>query len=259
MSLILDALNRADRERNSQQAPPSRDDSTRSNAGSPLPLRRWALELMIVAVAVGFFYQQSQPSGEPRTSSTSPSTTQNSMAHAMAGATVQPTRAAANTISIAETVILTDTAIAQPAEVATLAAVTKLGGTVTATAKSIATNTTAIDALYQPPQQSTPTAAIPQPVTAEAAIDNSLAILNSIPLLAQMPRRVQRTVPTINYSLHIYAEAGGLVVLNGKRLKTGAQLSPQLRITAILKDSLVLEFEGEQFRLAALNSWMNFN
>jgi len=244
MSLILDALNRADRERGNPQLTAGLSGGAQSNTSGSLPLLRWALELLVLVAVAGFFYQQSRPAGEAATDVNSGTT---------APVLAAPSKTTATKTAMTKS-STTKTAVTGITELAN----TGTGATTTATA--------AIDALYrqqsaQAIRQPTISAQVPSKTVAKpsTAIDSSLAILNSIPLLAQMPQRLQRRVPTIDYTVHIYAEAGGMVVLNGKQLKTGAQLSPQLRITAILKDSLVLEFDGSQFRLAALNSWMNFN
>ena len=290
MSLILDALNRADRERGNQQSPARGVGSTQASGPGALPLRRWALEALVVVAVLVVIYQQSRPATEPATAvaiapitqSTEPNTASREPAAVRPVPAEQQSIAGlppAGTGPLNATLDIAAIAPMQSNSANTLAtAVTATGpdpeaDSVPTAVSNTAPSKVAINALYQqtaPPTPVAPVAPIvpaapalpaPQPaaISPQAASDRSLAILNSIPLLAQMPRRLQRAVPTINYTLHIYAQAGGLVELNGQRLKTGAQLSPQLRVTAILKDSLVLEFEGVQFRLAALNSWMNFN
>jgi hypothetical protein len=47
------------------------------------------------------------------------------------------------------------------------------------------------------------------------------------------------------------------VVLNGKKVKEGERLAGGIRLDEILPDSIVLSYKGQQFRLRALNSWVN--
>lgn len=97
--------------------------------------------------------------------------------------------------------------------------------------------------------------------TTTTAVDEGLAILQQIPLLVQMSPRFQNAIPNIDYEVHVYAKSNnaGFVRLNGKIMKIGADVMPGLKVIAILQDSLVLDYKGTQFRLLALNSWMNFN
>ena len=92
-------------------------------------------------------------------------------------------------------------------------------------------------------------------------VDSGLAIFQKMPLLAQMSPRFQNLIPSIDYEIHVYAESEniGFVRLNGSIAKVGTTLSADLRVIAILKDSVVLDYQGTQFRLLALNSWVNFN
>jgi hypothetical protein len=47
------------------------------------------------------------------------------------------------------------------------------------------------------------------------------------------------------------------VVLNGKELKVGGSPASGVKVEEILPDSVVLNYRGTEFRLRALNSWVN--
>jgi hypothetical protein len=47
------------------------------------------------------------------------------------------------------------------------------------------------------------------------------------------------------------------VVLNGKELRPGGQPASGVKVVEILPDSVVLDYRGTEFRLRALNSWVN--
>jgi hypothetical protein len=119
----------------------------------------------------------------------------------------------------------------------------------------------AIASLYQQKveQPTEPKKAVVTPTA--APVDNTLFILKQIPLLLDRSSRFQRSVPSIDYAVHVYSEedGAGFVKLNGAISKVGAQIAPDLRLIAILNDSIVLDLNGTQFRLQALNSWVNYN
>ena len=60
------------------------------------------------------------------------------------------------------------------------------------------------------------------------------------------------------YQRHDYAEAAGQasVVINGASVRAGGSVSG-VRVDEILPGSVVLSHQGTQFRLRALNSWVN--
>ena len=46
-------------------------------------------------------------------------------------------------------------------------------------------------------------------------------------------------------------------MLNSKSVKVGGNVAPGVEVDEILPDSVVLDYRGTQFRLRALNSWIN--
>ena len=61
----------------------------------------------------------------------------------------------------------------------------------------------------------------------------------------------------IVYSEHNFAPQGlASVMLNGKRLQSG-QRADTVEVIDILKDSVILRVDGIEFRLKALNTWVN--
>lgn len=78
-------------------------------------------------------------------------------------------------------------------------------------------------------------------------------------MLVDLSQQVKDSIPTIHYQRHDYNGTPGqsTVVLNGKTLRAGGSPAPGLRVEEILTDSVVLSYQGTQFRLRALNSWVN--
>ena len=78
----------------------------------------------------------------------------------------------------------------------------------------------------------------------------------------QHPRLSQQTkddIPTLYYQRHDYSSDTNTssIVLNGAPYKAGESPLPGMKVEEILTDSVVLNYRGTQFRLRALNSWVN--
>jgi hypothetical protein len=105
-----------------------------------------------------------------------------------------------------------------------------------------------------------------QPVDIEAMMNQARGELENAqleehpaPFLAGLSQQSKDRIPTIFYERHDYSGTTGqsAVVLNGKALKPGDRTSSGVIVDEILPDSVVLTYQGTQFRLRALNSWVN--
>jgi hypothetical protein len=90
-------------------------------------------------------------------------------------------------------------------------------------------------------------------------LENANLDEHSVPLLSSLSQQTKDSVPTIFYERHDYSDnqAQSSVVLNGKSTKVGGSPTAGLKVEEILPDSVVLSYRGTQFRLRALNSWIN--
>lgn len=79
------------------------------------------------------------------------------------------------------------------------------------------------------------------------------------PLIADLPQRIKDQIPSIFFRKHDWSTqpADSSVHLNSGVFKVGDTVAPGLRLVEILPDSIVLDYRGEEFRLRALNSWVN--
>jgi len=76
-------------------------------------------------------------------------------------------------------------------------------------------------------------------------------------LLENLSQQQKDRIPTIVYSDHDYSSNGeSRVTLNGQQLRVGQRVAT-IRVVDILVDSVVLKVEGIEFRLRALNTWVN--
>ncbi|MEL7044455.1 MAG: general secretion pathway protein GspB, partial [Pseudomonadota bacterium] len=77
------------------------------------------------------------------------------------------------------------------------------------------------------------------------------------PLLAELSQQFRDAVPTIMYLRHDFNPGGvSTVLMNGETLRVGGR-TRGVELREILPESAVLRFQGQEFRLRALNSWVN--
>lgn len=266
MSLILDALNRAEQERSEQQLSPGLQAAPLSATNASLSRSRGIIAGVLAAATVFaalylHFFSGSGSGTTPLVDSVM---------------TVSPT-VVGNTMDTLPQQLLRQTVGVQPAPAIALQTQSTPASALTnaqpdrGNTPATAVNSDTIARLYQQQPAAptgartasaqTPPASAAVKMTAKPSAEQAgRAILQQIPLLATMPARFQRSVPSIDYSVHVFNEkdGSGIVSLNGSIRKIGAQISPGLRVIAILPDSVVLDYNDIQFRLLALNSWVNF-
>ena len=94
---------------------------------------------------------------------------------------------------------------------------------------------------------------------AEGELKNKRLEEHPAPFLSDLSQQAKDRIPTIMYSRHDYSgePKQSSVVLNGKKLKAGNKVSGEVKLVEILADSIVLGHRDTQFRLRALNSWIN--
>lgn len=94
---------------------------------------------------------------------------------------------------------------------------------------------------------------------AQEEMGNSGADDHPVPLLTSLSQQAKNDIPTVYYQRHDYSSNKALseVTLNGKTVKTGGSPGSGFKVEEILPDSVVLSYRGTQFRLRALNSWVN--
>ena len=79
---------------------------------------------------------------------------------------------------------------------------------------------------------------------------------DNIDPLEKMPLWVQNGVPTLKFTMHIYASDGkGWVKVNDRDRYEGDSIARELILVNILPQKVVLNFRGEKFTMPALSSW----
>jgi hypothetical protein len=93
---------------------------------------------------------------------------------------------------------------------------------------------------------------------AREEMQNTAMVEHPTPFLSSLSKQTRDAVPTILYQQHDYIEGGrSIVVLNGKKLRVGGSPVSGMKVDEILPGSVILNYKGTQFRLRALNSWVN--
>ena len=120
------------------------------------------------------------------------------------------------------------------------------------------------------PGQSAPAARQPvstQSLSRESASNSGLTTLNENSYMAHgdraeikdLPLSMQENIPTLIYSEHNYLEGGAsYIVINGQRLIEGNRISGDLQLEKILSDGILMRLADRRLRMRALNSWLNY-
>ncbi|QIB66738.1 general secretion pathway protein GspB [Kineobactrum salinum] len=93
---------------------------------------------------------------------------------------------------------------------------------------------------------------------AEQALDDVQLAQHPVSFLAALSQQRKDAIPTLMYLQHDYrGEGGSRVTINGTEAAAGESVGRGVVVEEILPDSVVLSHDGKQFRLRALNSWVN--
>ena len=294
MSLILDALNKADQERSEQHEVPN----LRAVHGSPYPqaqpglLKRWSVEIVFVALLlIAYLGYQLLVDDEPQPQP------QPAKAQAPLAPPQQVVTRPSNPVPVVATAplpvssmqdteqVLAPVAIASSTPVAASAPVESPAANVAQPVASPARTpvkvpvATPLDtqrdvkSLYAqqrseavPTERASPAAkaapatpAVPRPLQRATPVLDRKAQLEKLPLLSELSPQRQQAIPSIDFSLHVYSsdQDTGFVTLNGQRRRPGDQVAAGLRLEKIVDEFIVLSYKGSEFRLLSLNSWIN--
>lgn len=240
MSYILDALKRADTERERGAVPglyarqvinPSR--TAGRNAGERLWIGLAVSLLVLGLVAAGLYFLR--PTAEPTLPRPAPPATAQA-APSPASPTAAPPSAAPTPAAVAAAAqprpqMAQPLALARPAPTPLVASV----------APSVASAQTA-------PAPATPTAT-PSPAGAISAV--VAPPLPSTPLLADLPEELRRQIPSLTITGVVFSDAPGqrLLLVNNQVMTQGSPVAPELMLIEVGAKSSVFSFRGNRFRL----------
>ncbi|MHA7816616.1 MAG: general secretion pathway protein GspB [Pseudohaliea sp.] len=286
MSLILDALNRARKERGETGA--TALPATIEAAPAPGPLAAvLAVALGLAVLVIGWLAWERWGTGDGQPVATAgghagspPAAT---VASARQGSTAPAGAASAPRPAIAPGKVSRDRvvtsarersgtdAIAPDPAVAALYA-TPPGGKAGAMPDAGPTDAGRLAAVREasPPEAAPPKAAPPKAAPRDETIDIEAVVARAreelgepalaphpAPLLADLSQQQKDAIPTLMYLRHDYVENGASsVLINGETRRVGDRIGT-VQVEEILRDSVVLRHRDTLFRLRALNSWVN--
>jgi len=80
----------------------------------------------------------------------------------------------------------------------------------------------------------------------------------AVPGIRDLSWSLQQEIPSLNYQYHQYRDGeGSSVTINQREYRAGDRIATDLRVDRIEEDGVVLTFKGQSFKLQALNSWIN--
>lgn len=92
---------------------------------------------------------------------------------------------------------------------------------------------------------------------AQRALGERQLLPHATPLLENLSQQTKDAIPSVFYTVHQYDENGGdSIVINGQRVAVGGR-AQGFTVKEILPDSAILSWGSTDFRLRALNSWVN--
>lgn len=234
MSYILDALNKAERERKRGQIPSLETHDLPATPRAPRNPWLWVAAFAVVfnAVLAGLLiYSSSRDTRNTDAAELMPAaaTPPASVVAAAPVATDPPIHRAIPPVSTPALPLMTDEELQ-------------------AQARELALETPAAPPRpSEPEEQAALTAPARKPVA--AAIDDTP--LEMLQLLVEKPLSLQQAVPDYRVDVHVYdAEPSNrFVMINLKRYGEGEDIAPELRLERITKEGMVLMFRGERFRV----------
>lgn len=91
----------------------------------------------------------------------------------------------------------------------------------------------------------------------QAELGEPVLVAHATPLLENLSQQTKNAIPSVMYTVHDWRPTGSSrVTLNGSALSEGQQLNG-FKVEEILNNSVILSYRGTEFRLRALNSWVN--
>ena len=280
MSLILDALNRAEQDRKNKEGVPNLNTlhQAADYAAVAAPKSKFGLWLSLViaclllAVASGWYFSGS---GRAASSTTVLSISKRS--------TPEPSTTTAVT-QVAPVVEIVARPEPESSHVKSPDETVKVDQLYAAEEPAAAALDPTIDELYTADDEPVESESIvdslviqaAQPLTADrieprnvaiisrAAADSTVTVartydsMTDVTAFNDLPWNLKQQIPTISYSRHNYAANNiSSVVINGQTSGQGNLVSGDFVVQEILADGVVLRFKDKVFKLRALNGWVN--
>jgi hypothetical protein len=75
--------------------------------------------------------------------------------------------------------------------------------------------------------------------------------------LWQLPASLRAGVPPLDFSLHVYSTRRDQrsIIINNRMMREGETINPELALSAITPDGVVMKYRSEYFRVSILDNW----
>lgn len=281
MSLILDALNKSDRDARPDANRPELSSASASSGGKPeahtlllavIALLALVAVILLVLVLLRPAAPEPQPAlpleqtaapvsetapaatGAPVSAPFEPPPAPTTTAELESAALVPANNGLASEIAaLYEPQISEETEVLPPAEIVVRAS--SLSPEDEALARELWQQSAPqpLNLVYPAPSTEEQT---PPSVPAGVPAAESIASLGDVPFLHKLPMNFQNRIPTLMYKQHDYA--AGVVTINNTTLYLGDFAADGVAIEQIMADGVVLSFDGRRFKLLAQSSWVNY-
>lgn len=267
MSYILDALKHSDRDRNRGKVPDIQTQTLQvveTSSGRPIPYM-WA-GVVFLAIAIVLVAGKSILDESTNTVQTAPQTSQPAVVSSVSS---EPD----NKVQVPLPIKVTDPPLRNDewllsAEALDTVENVRINTTQARKNDLSVASTRYADNLKQQAIVSAPKPAkpkpsitrptIPEPTTVAFAKPKTTAEIEDpekpdpyagIPHQKQLPLQVQRALPELSFTVHIYSAkpASRMVKINGLRLREGDPISSALKLKEITKDGVILSFNNRPF------------
>lgn len=265
MSLILDALNKADRERQANENPPgihTVHDVQEFKPGKPAWLYLAIITFALIVVALLVFWLTREQPAPPAPATPAPAPVEQpkkstSIPGLPKPVLVEKEKPATVNKSAINELYKQQVEAANNPEPQNQAPTTNASKTQTATANTGARQNADEHAAQAVARDEVRKKASP-PAAPPPAMDR-LSHYPEVGSIGDMPWTIINQMPSLNYSTHTYTNGGERkqIVINNQAKGEGESLAEGIRIEKILKDGAILEYQGHKFKLIALNSWVN--
>lgn len=87
--------------------------------------------------------------------------------------------------------------------------------------------------------------------------DKTLSDYPALSFIGELSHSIQKTIPTLMYREHVHNGSANFVTLNNNKRQKGQLVAEKIYLEEILPDGIILRFESQKFKMKALNSWVN--
>ncbi|MFT4852863.1 MAG: general secretion pathway protein B, partial [Bacteroidia bacterium] len=70
-----------------------------------------------------------------------------------------------------------------------------------------------------------------------------------------LPVDIQQQIPALTFSSHLYSDDFRMVNINGRMMREGDLIDPELQLVEITEDGVILSFREYHVQMSVLQNW----